>query len=177
MQNAHHSDLVIRAEQPGDLDAIRALVLTAFQDHPHHVPGAAPTEHKIVDELRRVGELSLSLVGIEEGHIVGHIAFSPVRINDLLTGWYGLGPVAVDPVRQRSGIGSAIIRHGLTKLRNDRAAGVVLVGNPTYYNRFGFHADSRLHYADVPPEYFLTHSFSADIPSGIVTFHPAFAIT
>jgi len=32
-------------------------------------------------------------------------------------GWYGLGQVSVCPERQRRGIGSAVIRDGLARLR------------------------------------------------------------
>jgi len=49
-----------------------------------------------------------------DGKIVGHIAFSPVTINGENQGWYGLGPVSVLPELQRQGIGSKLIREGIT---------------------------------------------------------------
>jgi putative acetyltransferase len=62
-------------------EEIREVQYTAFKGHPYHEPGAEPTEHKIVDELRNHGALSLSLVAFEGNKVVGHVAFSPVKIN------------------------------------------------------------------------------------------------
>ena len=50
----------------------------------------------------------------------------------------GLAPVAVKPERQRSGIGSELIRRGLDRARKAGWQGVFVVGDPGYYRRFGF---------------------------------------
>ncbi len=49
-----------------------------------------------------------------------------------------LGPVAVDPVFRSSGLGSALIRHGLVRAAEIGHRGVILVGDAGYYARFGF---------------------------------------
>ena len=49
----------------------------------------------IVEALRAAGALSVSLVAVVDGDVVGHIAFSPVTVSDGRSGWYGVGPVSV----------------------------------------------------------------------------------
>ena len=83
------------------MPAIHALTDAAFRDVPH----SSGTEAAIVDALRDAGALTLSLVAEEQGRIVGHVAFSPVTINGEASRWFGLGPVSVEPLEQRRGIG------------------------------------------------------------------------
>ncbi len=78
--------------------------------------------------------------------VVGHIAFSPVTIDGRDLGWYGLGPLAVHPDRQRLGIGALLVRTGLDLLRDQAAQGCVLLGDPLYYARFGFRQDPGLEF-------------------------------
>ena len=92
-------------------------------------------------------------MAVEGGAIVGHIAFSEVLIDGEACGWFALGPVAVIPERQGDGIGGALVRAGLARLRAQGAAGRVLVGDPGYYGRFGFAADPALRVDGVPGEY------------------------
>ena len=132
------------------------------------------TEAAIVDALRRDGALSLSLVAEEGGKILGHVAFSPVRAGSVPSGWYGLGPVSVRPDRQGQGIGAALIRDGLARLKSAGAAGCVVLGNPTYYRRFGFVNDPALRLEGVPQDYFMRLLFRGESPEGAVTYHPAF---
>jgi len=51
----------------------------------------------------------------------------------------------------------------------------VLLGDPAYYGRFGFTADTNLVLPDVPPEYFQTIVFEPPAPCGRVTYHEAFS--
>lgn len=163
----------IRDERPGDFNTIATLTDAAFAGHPH----SRQTEARIIDVLRRAGALTVSLVAEDDGAVVGHIAFSPVIIDSGATGWYGLGPVAVAPDWQARGIGSALVNQGLERLHGLGAGGCVLVGEPGFYDRFGFFADPQLRLADVPPKYFLCLPLAMPAPSGAVHFHPAFAIT
>jgi putative acetyltransferase len=164
----------IRDERPEDVAAIREIERAAFVGHPHHAAGTDPVEPRIVDGLRDAGALLLSLVAESNGEIIGHIAFSPVLVGEQSCGWYGLGPVAVHPGHQRRGIGSALVSEGLARLRARAAGGVVLVGEPAYYGRFGFQNDPRLTFAGLPPEYFLCLPFADTVPTGAVTYHAAF---
>jgi predicted N-acetyltransferase YhbS len=49
-----------------------------------------------------------------------------------------LGPLAVDEARRSRGIGGALMRRALTAARRRKHRGVLLVGDATYYWRFGF---------------------------------------
>lgn len=162
--------ILLRPERPDDADAIRALTETAFRTAPH----ADGTEHIIIDRLRTAGALTLSLVVEADGVIVGHVAFSPVTVSDGSAGWYGLGPISVDPARQGEGIGGRLIGEGLQRLKALGATGCVLLGDPAYYTRFGFATDPKLVLDGVPPEYFMRVAFSPVYGEGTVSYHPAF---
>ena len=118
--------------------------------------------------------LTISLVAEDEGRIVGHVTASPVSISSGATNWYGLGPVSVLPEKQRQGVGSRLIEAVLAQLRKKSAAGCVVLGEPEYYQRFGFKAEPSLVLADVPSEYFMALNFNKDVPSGNVVYHAAF---
>lgn len=164
---------LIRDEEARDRDSIRRITQDAFRNHPF----SEQTEHLIVDALREQGALTLSLVASEDGHIIGHIAFSPVRINDNFDGWYGLGPVSVSPNVQNRGTGSALVREGMRRMKEEKKAqGIVLLGDPGYYSRFGFEARPSLVFPGVPADHFLMKNFAGEIPSGTVSYHEAFYI-
>jgi len=160
----------IRQEQAGDEDAIRELTAAAFEPKPF----SNGTEPAIIDSLRASGDLTLSLVAEQDGEIVGQITFSPVSIVAAEGAWFGLGPVAVAPARQGEGIGGALIREGLSRIRQMGAAGSVLTGDPAYYARFGFKGDCGLIYSDVPSKYVQALAFDGDLPSGKLTFSDTF---
>ena len=164
----------IRKETPDDIGAIRNLVYAAFKGHPHHEPGAEPTEHSIIDRLREADELSLSLVAEQDDKVIGHIAFSPVRINGQDHNWLGLAPVAVSPDAQGKGIGSALISQALKQLKEQGIKGFVVLGEPEYYSRFGFSHHPELTLPGIPPEYFMVLPNSSEIPKGEVTYSSAF---
>ena len=163
-------DVELRPERPGDEDAIHAVTIAAFLEAPH----TSHAEHFIVRELRRAGALSVSLVAEIDGAIVGHVAISPVTIDGAAGGWFGLGSVSVAPGRQGAGIGSRLVREALAQLQTARARGCVLVGEPSYYGRFGFRAAPALVLPGVPPRYFLAMGFNETLPRGVVAFHAAF---
>lgn len=165
--------MIIRDEKPADAEAIRALISAAFRDAEH----SSGTEAAIVDVLRTAQVMTVALVAQDGDDVIGHIAFSPVTIDGEAMDWYGLGPVAVLPERQGLGIGQALIRTGLERLRALGAQGCVVLGDPAYYRRFGFHADRRLRLADVPPDYFQCLALAGEIPEGSVSYHPGFYVS
>jgi len=165
--------MIIRHETPADIQAITDVTIAAFTDHPI----SNLTEHFIIQALREAGALTLSLVAETDGRVVGHIAFSPVEISDDASDWYGLGPISVLPELQRQGIGSALMNEGLSIVKQMGARGVALVGDPNYYQRFGFRNIPQLLHEGVPPEVFLVLPLSEDIPEGTVAFHEAFLAT
>ena len=160
----------IRPERAGDQSAIHNVVAAAFAGLPH----SDGSEPGVVDRLRADGDLTISLVAEDGGEVIGHVAFSPVAISDGSEGWFGLGPVAVAPERQREGIGAALIDRGLALLHERGAVGCVVLGDPAYYARFGFAHDPALAYPGPPPEYFQRLVIGVSNASGIVTYAPAF---
>jgi len=132
-------NIVIRPETVSDADAITGVTVAAFET----LEISSHTEQFIVTALRAAGALTLSLVAEIGGRVVGHVAFSPVTISDGTPDWYGLGPVSVLPACQRQGIGKALIREGLSRLRALGARGCCLVGHPDYYRKFGFRLPER----------------------------------
>ena len=159
----------IREERAGDEASTRRVTELAFAGAAH----SDGTEVDIVERLREGRALAMSLVADDEGAIVGHVAFSPVAIEGT-HGWFGLGPVAVAPVRQGHGIGHALIAKGLAGLRAQGAKGCVVLGDPGYYARFGFAHDPALAYPGPPPHYFQVLVFDGRSAVGIVRYHPAF---
>ncbi|HRO13980.1 MAG TPA: N-acetyltransferase [Paracoccus sp. (in: a-proteobacteria)] len=163
--------VTIRDEGPSDAGAIRSLVAAAFRDAPH----ASGTEAQIVDRLRAAGALTLSLVAESQGAILGHAAASPVAVGGA-SGWCAIGPLAVLPGHQSRGIGSALRRATLGRLRAQGAAGAVLVDDPGFYGRFGFAADPGIGVPGIPAEYVLVLPFGASPAQGPVRHHPAFGL-
>lgn len=162
--------VVIRDETDADIAAIADVTITAFET----LQISSHTEQFIIEALRAAKVLTVSLVAELDGRVIGHIAFSPVTISDGTRGWYGLGPVSVTPEYQRRGIGKALIRKGLSRLRSIGAAGCCLVGHPDYYKKFGFKNISGLVHQGVPQEVFFALSFDGHIPQGNVVFHDGF---
>ena len=163
-------EIKIRPEAQTDRAAIEAVTITAFLNAEH----TSHTEQHIVDGLRKAGRLALSLVAENDGEIVGHVAVSPVVLSDGTLGWFGLGPISVIPQYQRQGIGSKLMREALRQLRELGAGGCVVLGDPRYYERFGFKAEAGIVLPGVPPEYFMAKAFGPVRPSGNVAYHEAF---
>lgn len=164
--------LIIRSEVPKDSSAIEAVTAAAFLDAPH----TDHNEQHIVAALRNAGALTVSLVAEIDGALVGHVAVSPVSISDGADNWFGLGPISVHPDRQAQGIGSRLMREALRQLTERAASGCVVLGEPSYYQRFGFKNVLDLVLPDVPPEYFMALAFGSAMPRGTVTYHQAFGI-
>ena len=162
----------VRPETEADHASIRRIHIAAFANHPH----SKQTEHLIVEALRAAKALSLSLVAEVKGEVVGHLAFSPVWIEEQDCGWFILGPVGVLPEFQRQGTGQGLIRAGLQTLRERGAGGCVLLGSPAYYCRFGFRRIPELILDGVPQEYFLSLPMTEKIPQGRVSHHSAFFV-
>lgn len=163
-------NMIIRKEEPFDADVIEAVTIAAFKDAPH----TDHTEQFIVRALRKSGALSISLVAEDNGLVIGHVAVSPVTISDGTTNWYGLGPISVAPPHQGRGVGSQLMERVLTELRSLGAAGCVVLGDPSYYSRFGFIAHPTLVLPDVPAGYFQAINFKNRLPTGAVAYHNSF---
>jgi putative acetyltransferase len=163
--------MIIRRETQSDIKAITDITIAAFRNHPI----SNQTEQFIINALRDAGMLTLSLVADVDEQLVGHVAFSPVTISDGSMNWYGLGPVSVMPEHQKQGVGKSLIREGLSLLKDMGGNGCVLVGDPAYYERFGFRNIPDLIHDGIPKEVFLALPFNETMPRGTVVFHEGFS--
>ncbi|MBR1276517.1 GNAT family N-acetyltransferase [Bradyrhizobium sp. AUGA SZCCT0283] len=120
--------MIVRSETPGDVAAIRAVEKAAFRQ---------PAEAQLVDDLRDAGDSVFSLVAVEGETVIGHAIFSRLQAPFPAL---ALGPVAVWPERQRSGVGSQLIREGIARSEAAGWLGIFVLGNPAFYRRFGFDA-------------------------------------
>ncbi|MFZ4071185.1 MAG: GNAT family N-acetyltransferase [Caulobacterales bacterium] len=161
---------LIRPETPDDAEAIRQLTQLALAG----LPFAAGDEQDVPGRLRARGRLTVSLVTIGDGGIIGHAAFSRMWRGPEPTEWYALGPLSVAPAAQKTGIGGALVRAGLTDLKAAGAEGVVLTGNPAYYHRFGFVVRPDLAPPGEPAAYFQVLAFGSQAPPADLTFDRAF---
>ena len=171
MKSISVGGILLREERPSDILAIHALTAAAFAP----MPFSNGSEPNVIDQLRRDGDLTLSLIAEgSDGAIIGHIAFSPVTISDGAKEWYGLGPVSAAPALQKTGIGSKLIRFGIGELEERGAKGIALIGSTDYYPRFGFQHRPDITYAGGPAEYFQVLLLEGEWPKGEVKYAAAF---
>ncbi len=123
-------------------DAIEALLDAAFGSD-----RKSKASYSFRSGVRDVA--ALRLVAQRGGELLGTIRFWPVLIDG--TPALLLGPLGVDPAHQSTGIGAALIEHGLELAREKGHAIVLLVGELSYYGRFGF-APASAHHITMPGE-------------------------
>lgn len=164
--------MLIRKEKPGDREAVYAVHSAAFE---------TAAEADLVDKLRDEANPVISLVAVDGDKIIGHIMFSPVSVSgyeDIRI--MGLGPMAVLPGRQRSGVGSQLVESGIRECAGLQIGAVVVLGHADYYPKFqflpagGFGLDCEY---DVPKEAFMARELIEgylDGITGVVRYHPAF---
>ncbi|MDB5423450.1 MAG: acetyltransferase, family [Phenylobacterium sp.] len=121
---------MIRYARPADHAAIAAVVSAAF---------GKPDEARLIERLRADEDVMFELVAEADGEISGHVLFSRLWA-DRYDLYAALAPLAVRPDLQRAGLGSRLVRAGLDCAREFGAFGVIVLGHPAYYPRFGFSA-------------------------------------
>ncbi|MFM8374933.1 MAG: GNAT family N-acetyltransferase [Phenylobacterium sp.] len=160
----------IRSEEEPDFPAIHDLTRRAFAP----MPFSAGDEPDLIDALRRLGALELSLVAELDGAVVGHVAISPAAHESGAGGWFALGPISVEPALQRCGAGGALIAEVRRWLSDHGAHGCILTGDPRYYPRHGFQPAPGHAPEAEPAGFFMVLPLAGDIPAGRFRFHPAF---
>ncbi len=125
--------LKIRESAQADIAAIESLYPEAF-----------PQEDllPLVRGLLQDAEVAISLVGVRNSQIVGHAIFTICGVVGSSVNAALLGPLAVSPAWQRQGNGSAIVRAGLQRLKDVGVELVCVLGDPGYYGRLGFTAET-----------------------------------
>lgn len=175
---------VIRQETEADYAHTQEAVRRAFLEAEH----TDHDEHELIGRLRRspdfIPELSLVAVAEESGEIVGHILLSKISIKDSGSGQphvaLALAPLSVVPEWQNSGVGAALTEQALAKAKKLGYRGVVVLGHPDYYPRFGFQPASQWGIRSpfpVADEIFMALELAEDGldgVSGVVQYDPAF---
>jgi putative acetyltransferase len=154
----------VRRERPADADAVAAVTTAAFER-----PGYEPVETPLLAALREdAGWIpALSLVAVEHGEVLGHVVCTRATCGGAPA--LGLGPIAVRPDRQRSGVGSALMHAvlGAAEALDERL--VVLLGDPAFYRRFGFVTATEAGVQPPDPawgEHFLARPLTDEHPRG-----------
>ena len=163
-------DCLIRPECADDYAAIYYVTKRAFAP----MPFSDGDEQELIGRFRDAGVLALSLVADMDGSVIGQITLTPAFAADGSPGWFALGPIAVAPEYQNMKIGGKLMEAGIAWLREQDSAGCVLVGNPAYYNRFGFERYPALAPEGEPAEYYQILPLRVKEPSVVVGFHPLF---
>ena len=145
----------IKIEIAGEQDSevIREIYQTAFPEEE-----SAMVAKLAVDLLaeKTVPEI-LSLVAREIETTLGHVAFSPVKVeNNESCKASILAPLAVHPEHQQKKVGSRLIEFGMKKLKEAGGNIVFVYGDPEFYGKFGFHADTA---NDFPAPFNLEYPF------------------
>lgn len=128
----YHDAMLIRSESVRDHTAIANINRLAF---------AREQEVELIDRLRAEGLVLSSLLAVDAGdRMLGHIVFSRAVIHtnagDVPVA--SLGPMCVLPEKQRHGIGSALVRHGIKACHRLGETAIIVVGHPKFYPEMGF---------------------------------------
>lgn len=165
--------IFIRPETPEDTAAIWQINRQAF---------GRPEEADLVDNLRQAGALEVSLVAAADGVLVGHIAFSPMSIQQHPdpSRVIGLAPLAVLPAYQHQGTGLRLTLAGLKACTEAGWEIGIVLGHPDYYPRAGFERASPHGIFcgfEVPDEAYMVKELKAgtlEHYKGRTSYHPAF---
>lgn len=125
----------VRETRPQEVAEILELYPQAFPDE-----DLRPVVAALLAERRGV----LSLAAFEGDDLMAHALFSRCATGDGDMAGALLGPLAVAPVHQRQGIGSALVRTGFAHLEKAGVRQVFVLGDPAYYSRFGFSREVRV---------------------------------
>jgi predicted N-acetyltransferase YhbS len=128
----------IRLEEEKDYFHVENLTREAFWDL--YQPGC--DEHLALHQLRNSQAFipELDYVACEDDEILGNIVYSKavVRNEKEMFSVLCMGPLCVIPSRQKTGIGSQLLKYTIEKAKGMGYAAIVIFGNPAYYHRFGF---------------------------------------
>lgn len=127
MFDAPSAPVRIETETPADAAAVEALVLAAFG------PGRFA---KTAERLRERASVVAGFVARENAVVIGSVRLWAITIGDAKALF--LGPIAVEAGNRRGGLGAELVRACLAFAEAGDAAGVLLVGDAPYFERFGF---------------------------------------
>lgn len=143
--------MIIREAGASDYPAIHSLTEAAF---------GWDAEAHLIAALRASDDAVYDLVADQDGTIVGHVLLSALTAPP---GALALAPVSVAPDHQRQGIGSALIHHSIGRATAAGWFAIFLLGDPSYYTRFGFSlAAAEKFETEYPREFFMALALKPD---------------
>lgn len=149
--------MLIRKAVASDSDDIANCTYAAFKN------GA---EVRLIRQLRTEEDVLLELVAERAGAVVGHVLVSKLKLSpDVGLRCAGVAPLSVLPPHQSGGIGSGLMREVLAQSDLLGLDALFLLGDPSYYKRFGFQTTSIL--SDYPSEYFQARELTPHCLSGL----------
>ncbi len=162
----------VRPQTEVDLPAVYELNISAFETN---------AEAELVESLRCNVSNHISLVAETTKRVVGHIMFTPVELVGCPSAYImGLAPMAVKDEFRNQGIGSALVKSGIEACAEIKTGGLVVLGHPNYYPKFGFEVASMFDLSceyDVPEEVFMAMEIKPNYfanKSGVIKYHEAF---
>lgn len=162
--------MIIRPEKAEDFPQIYNLVKVAFET----AEVSSGQEQNSVSYLRGGSNYlpELALVAEEDGKLIAHIMLTrtSLTVNDKEFPTLLLGPISVMLEHRNRGVGSALIHEGFRLARELGHQSAVLVGNPAYYNRFGFKtaADFGIRNANgIPDQYVMACELAPNALKGV----------
>jgi putative acetyltransferase len=172
------TDILIRPEQAADRVEIDGVVRAAFVRHPEEVAA-------FVERIRASEHFvpELALVAEDASGVIAHVMLSWVGVEGAQRSRIlNLTPMSVRPDRQRSGVGTRLIRDVLGRAEAAREPAVMVEGIPAYYPRFGFERASRLGFtaphSEIPDAAFMVKRLPGYHPglAGRIVYPPAFDV-
>jgi putative acetyltransferase len=131
----------VRPERPEDFTAVSTVIIDAFG--PEHGPVVTALVERIRESEHYVPDLAL--VAEDDWEVVGYLMLSWVGIeSEARNRILNLSPMAIRSDRQRTGIGTNLIRTALDLAEVAGEPVVMVEGVPSYYPRFGFERASAL---------------------------------
>jgi putative acetyltransferase len=132
--------IAIRVERADEQGAVHAIHEAAFE---------TDLEARLVRRLRSDGEILLSLIAVDDDEPVGNVILSPMQVkaDGRFVEAAAVGPIGVLPARHGEGIGSALMRESVDWARTEGFTAMFLLGDPEYYRRFGFRAETAAPFA------------------------------
>ena len=120
----------ILPERPQDHQTIEALLDLSFGPERH-----GRTTYRLREGVAPLAELCLVALDADAA-LLASLRFWPIRAASAPA--ILLGPLAVAPRLQGRGIGRSLLRHALAEARRFDHGVCIVVGDPAYYEPFGF---------------------------------------
>ena len=155
--------MLIRRTNATDSQAIHQLLLNSFD-------ASENQEVALLSQALQQQPQALSLVAEDNSGLLGHVLFTPLWLTSPQPySGYILAPLAVRPDKQRQGIGTKLISSGIETLKHQATSYVMVLGDPAYYQRHGFHANHQLQppYPRPYPEAWLAQELQPGVLSSL----------